>query len=80
MSEAVRALTLEFLRWISSRPRTYAETMQVWRTTCPRHSIWEDALADGLIELESTSDAARVTLTPRGETMLGQGPGERAAP
>jgi hypothetical protein len=21
--------------------------MEAWRTTCPRHSVWEDALIDG---------------------------------
>src|SRR5262245_30921641 len=29
-------LTLELLRWIDSRPRTYAEAMEAWRSTCPR--------------------------------------------
>ena len=44
-------LTIEFLEWISRRPRTYAEAMEAWRTTCPRHSVWEDSAAGGLIEV-----------------------------
>ena len=59
---------LELLAWVSRRPRTYAEAMDAWRTTCPRHSAWEDALLDGFIEvIESTS---MVALTARGEAEL----------
>ncbi len=37
-------LTMQFLEWLSERPRTYSDTMDAWRTSCPRLSIWEDAL------------------------------------
>jgi hypothetical protein len=70
MNEPVSPLTLEFLTWISSRPRTYAEAMEAWRTTCPRHPVWEDALIDGLIQLEGTMNQSKVTLTPRGRAIL----------
>jgi hypothetical protein len=43
-------LTLQFLAWLAERPRTYGEAMDAWRS-CPRLSIWEDAMAEGLIEL-----------------------------
>ena len=52
MDQPVSLLTLEFLSWISSIPRTYAETMETWRSSCPRHTVWEDALIGGLIQLE----------------------------
>jgi hypothetical protein len=70
--EPVNLLTLEFLAWISSRPRTYAETMEAWRSTCPRNSVWEDALIDGLIQIESggTMNRSKVILTLRGRTLL----------
>ncbi len=72
MAEAVRALMTEFLTWVSARPRTYAEAMEAWRSSCPRHTVWEDALADGLIQVESTGTLlqSRVTLTPRGRGLL----------
>ena len=57
---------IEFLRWLSVRPRTYAETMDAWRTSCPRLSVWEDALADQLIAL----DGPAVRLTERGNIVL----------
>src|SRR5262249_45361315 len=43
MSEAMHHLTLQFLAWLAERPRSYAETMEAWRTSCPRLSVWEDA-------------------------------------
>ena len=74
MHEPVNPLAREFLAWLASRPRTYAETMAAWRTSCPRHPVWEDALTDGLIQLENgaTLDQSSVTLTPRGRTVLDQ--------
>ena len=53
MHAPVNLLRLEFLTWISIRLRTYAETMEAWRSTCPRNTVWEDALIDGLIQIES---------------------------
>jgi hypothetical protein len=65
-------LMLEFLRWVSSRRRTYAEAMEAWRSNCPRQTVWEDALADGLIELEGGERLREyaVVLTPRGQAFL----------
>lgn len=63
---------LEFLSWISSRRRTYAETMNAWQSTCPRHTIWEDAIIDGYIQVnrnESLRDP-EVSLTVNGRALL----------
>ena len=59
-------LTRDLLAWIAAGPRTYRETMEVWRTSCPRLSIWEDAIGDGLVRVR----AGRAELTPRGEAVL----------
>jgi hypothetical protein len=66
MPEPVSALTLQFLAWVSSRPRTYADAMNAWQSTCPRHTIWEDAVTDGLVTVKSDI----VALTPRGRAIL----------
>ena len=73
MSESANLLMIEFLAWISSRRRTYSETMEAWQTTCPRHAVWENALIDDLIQLNrsSTIRDPEVTLTPRGIALLG---------
>ena len=60
------ALTLQMLEWIGERPRSYAETLEAWKTSCPRLTIWEDALGDGLLRVRGS----RVELTPRGESEL----------
>ena len=72
MLEPVGPLTLQFLAWVASRRRTYAEAMEAWQTTCPRHTVWEDALIDGLIQVQSqgSSRQSDVILTPRGRAIL----------
>jgi hypothetical protein len=72
MSEPASLLMLQFLEWISSRRRTYAETMEAWQSTCPRHTVWEDAVTDGLIQLNRADSLPdpEVTLTPRGRAIL----------
>ena len=72
MHEPVSPVMREFLEWIARRPRTYAEAMAAWRTTCPRHAVWEDASIDGLIELETGRciEQSLVVLTPRGRAIL----------
>ncbi len=61
-----RALTLQFLAWVSSAPRRRADVMDAWQSSCPRLSIWEDALVGGLVRFEG----GRVELTGAGRTML----------
>lgn len=68
-------LTLQMLTWLASHPRTYAETMNAWRTSCPRLSIWEDALADQLVLVGRAHSgggqcAAPVLLTNQGREIL----------
>jgi hypothetical protein len=73
MSVTVSSSTLDLLTWLSSRPRSYDETMAAWRTHCPRLSIWEDALAEGLVQVRRSGNGrstAQVTLTARGRAAL----------
>ena len=72
MNAAAKGVMLQFLSWLSIRPRTYGEAMETWKSSCPRYTVWEDALADGLIEVAKSEvvRTARVTLTDRGKLML----------
>lgn len=72
MPTAIAPATREFLTWLTLRPRTYAEAMDAWRTSCPRLSAWEDALGDDLIQVERGPRLADclVTLTPHGRAAL----------
>ncbi len=72
MPEPVSPLMLEFLARVASRPRTYDEAMDAWRSTCPRHTVWEDALSDGLIQVArgGARHQSEVTLMARGQANL----------
>jgi len=65
---AAAALTLQLLGFVADG-RTYGETMEAWRSTCPHLSIWEDAVRGGLVRLENggAMNASRVVLTPAGK-------------
>ena len=65
--------TLELLSWVSREPRSYAEAIEVWKTNCPRHSLWEDALGDGLIQVVRNGRGSQVALTEDGERKLRAG-------
>jgi len=69
---ATPALTLQLLAWIAARPRTYGETMEAWRTTCPRLTIWDDAVSDGLVSVDGADSMqdGRVRLTDSGRALL----------
>ncbi len=63
------SLTSQLLAWIDEAPRAYWEVLEVWKSSCPRLTIWEDACAEGLVG----SGAGRtgiVFLTEKGRTFL----------
>ena len=66
MVPATTAPTLQLLAWIAERPRTYPETIEAWKSSCPRLAVWEDALADGLLRVER----GQVLLTGAGTELL----------
>jgi hypothetical protein len=63
-------LTLELLRWVASRPRTYADAMEAWRSNCPRQSVWDDAAIAGLVRTTRNGDEPTVELTEAGRALL----------
>ena len=61
------ALTRQLLEWIAAAPRTYGDALETWRSSCPRHTIWEDALAAGLVEIAGDR---KVALSAAGRALL----------
>lgn len=59
----VEALIHDLLAWVAMRERTYEETMDAWRTSCPKLPVWEDANDRGLIEIKN--GIVRVTASGR---------------
>jgi hypothetical protein len=74
---SLTALMTELLEWLAVRPRTYGETMEAWRTSCPRMPVWEDARDGGLIQVVHSDGGGMnesiVKLTPLGRAVLNRG-------
>jgi hypothetical protein len=83
MPEQPSLIMIQFLAWMADRPRNYAQTMEAWRSTCPRLSVWEDAIIEGLVQIESNANCSvslrTVCLTPRGSATLAQAEPQMAA-
>jgi hypothetical protein len=73
-STSVPSLVLQLLAWVGRAERSYDETMEAWRTSCPRLSVWEDAVDAGLVEVDPSGASgfgeARVRLTQAGMALL----------
>jgi hypothetical protein len=70
---APSTLVVELLAWVSARPRGYGETMEAWRTSCPRMPVWEDALENALVAVVADDGGPgrlTVRLTPKGRALL----------
>lgn len=78
MSDSPSLIMIQFLSWVADRPRSYAETMDAWRTSCPRLSVWEDAVISDLVRLEG--DGRVVKLTDRGAAVLRQAQNQEILP
>lgn len=71
MSATLLPLTIDFLRWLDAEPRDYIDVMDAWRTSCPRLTVWEDALDAGLIvRTHVAGGPLRVSLTSAGQQLL----------
>jgi hypothetical protein len=70
--DSLRYLTLQFLDWIATKPRSYQEVMDAWRTSCPRLPVWEEAVSKGLVTRESGPTLAQsmVSITKAGREAL----------
>ena len=71
VSRTVDSLILHLLEWIGAGERPYAETMEAWRTSCPRLPVWEDATDLGFIERrKEPGRPATVSLSASGAAHL----------
>jgi hypothetical protein len=70
MTETVDNLILDLLEWVSAKDHTYYETLDAWRTSCPRLPVWEDATDRGLVETVDVNGAVLVRVTSAGSALL----------
>jgi hypothetical protein len=70
MSETIDALLFNMLAWLARGPQPYADVMDAWRTSCPRLTVWEDAVERGLVEHARIDRIAMVQITSEGRAFL----------
>ena len=70
MIDTVENLILDLIEWVGRRERTFEETMDAWRTSCPRLPVWEDASERGLVETASANGRSIVRATSAGLAFL----------
>jgi hypothetical protein len=70
MADTVENLILDLVEWVGRRERTYQQTMDAWRTSCPRLPVWEDAIERGLVEPASAGGRLLVRATSVGLALL----------
>ena len=65
MTETTDALVLDLVEWIGREPRLYSEVIETWRTSCPRLTIWEDAVDRGYVARQPAAGAACGSRSPK---------------
>ena len=65
MSGITDPLVADLVEWAARRPRSLAELNEVWRTSCPRLMVWEEAFERGFL-----ARAEPVRVTPLGMALL----------
>ena len=71
MAETADPLVLDFVEWIAREPRLYSEVIATWRTSCPRLTIWEDAVDRGYVaRVPMAGIGMGVAITEGGEKFL----------
>ena len=71
MTDTLDPLVLDLVEWIAREPRLYSEVIEAWRTSCPRLTIWEDAVDRGFVTRETIAGTGvRVTITEGGARFL----------
>jgi hypothetical protein len=64
--DTLTPLICDLLEWLAREPRTHAEVMDGWRTSCPRLPVWEEATDKGYVARRGPL----VEVTPQGRSFL----------
>ena len=68
--QTVEGLVLDLVEWVARKERSYEETMDAWRTSCPRLPVWEDANDNGLVCVDNSNGHPCVRVTAAGFELL----------
>ena len=73
MDDRLKSLVLDMLEWMGPEPRPYTEVIEAWRTSCPRLTVWEDAVEGGYVTCEAIDGrGVLVSITPHGRALLAE--------
>ena len=72
MSADLDPLILDFLEWLAPSPRPYAEVMEAWRTSCPRLTVFEDAIDRGFVARSANGGERMIAITETGRNFLAE--------
>ena len=70
MNHRPDALVLDFVEWVAASPRRYSDVMDAWKTSCPRLTIWEDAIDQGLVQRCRIDGELSIEATEAGRDLL----------
>jgi hypothetical protein len=71
MSATLDPLVMDLVAFVAAGPRPYDEVMDAWRTSCPRLTVWEDAVDRGLVaQVRHARGALSVCATSAGIRLL----------
>lgn len=74
IAPVIAPLVRDLVAWVAAEPRPYREVIEAWRTSCPRLTVWEDAVEGGYVALgPGGPDGLQVSATPRGRALLATG-------
>jgi hypothetical protein len=64
--DTLTPLICDLLEWLERSPRSHAEVIDGWRTSCPRLPVWEEATDRGYVVRRGRF----VEVTAEGRTLL----------
>lgn len=71
MSDPIDPLIVDLVEWVGKTPRSYAELIDAWRTSCPRLTVWEEACARGFVAPRSVAGSGTIVeITDQGRALL----------
>jgi hypothetical protein len=71
MADTLDPLILDLVEWCSKEPRTYFEVIDAWRTSCPRLTVWKEAIERGYLKrVPANGTQAGIAVTPKGRVFL----------
>ena len=66
----IEPLIFDLVEWVAKAPRSYAEMLDAWRTSCPRLPVWEDANDRGFVTRDEVNGRCIVRVSPSGRALL----------